>query len=55
VMWKHNGYRENFIVEVWIQPRGVVAPYPAPTIKRSKVRLINCKRSRQGRQSRGKS
>ena len=55
VLWKENGYRETLTVEVWIQPRWAVAPYPAPTVNKSEVQIIHCKRSNRGRQSRGKA
>ncbi len=49
ILWKENGYRENFTVEVWIQPRGVVEPYPAPTLIRSEVKLRDCRRAARKR------
>jgi hypothetical protein len=55
ILWKDNGYREDFTVEVWIQPRGVVEPYPTPMLKRSEVRLRDCRRTVRRRQGRGNS
>jgi hypothetical protein len=49
------GYRDEQMVEVWVLPRGLGAPYPAPTVEKSEVTLRDCKPKSKVRGKRGNS
>jgi hypothetical protein len=55
VLWQDAGYRKKQTVEIWIQPLGVDKPYPAPTLNKSDVQLINCRARNKYRRKRGGS